>query len=243
MPGLQIGWSMCSCAWRCSWRLWQGACFVANGTNHLHLRRSPCKSSPMGGSRVARTIHISELVHFWRNEQLHARRKSIPLPSIILGQQPFWCKCGQWAFFKKDLQQRVVCEQILQLLDREGDCPSVVNVQGDVEGAWDENTYRILAQDHPARSFPQCGRAGGTVALRGPGLACDPGYHGGRPGPRSGQTQIPDRAPSIPRENIPWPPANRSLAFQASRNFPGRKKSSEPSDCTTRCPRDSWARL
>lgn len=98
-----------------------------------------------GWTKGGRTIHISELVHFWRNEQLckeevDAIALNHPRAVVFLKQ------LRQWAFFKKFLQQRVVCEQILQLLDREGDCPSVVSVRGDVEGAWDENTYRILAQ-------------------------------------------------------------------------------------------------
>ena len=52
----------------------------------------------------------------------------------------------QWAWFEKFPQQKAVCIQLVALLDREGDCPSVVNLSGDVEGSWDENTYRILAK-------------------------------------------------------------------------------------------------
>ena len=48
--------------------------------------------------------------------------------------------------FEKFPQQKAVCERILKLLDREGNCPSVVDIHGDVEGNWDENTYRLLAQ-------------------------------------------------------------------------------------------------
>ena len=39
----------------------------------------------------------------------------------------------------------MICGQILKLLDQEGHCPSVVDIQGDVEGSWDENTYQLLA--------------------------------------------------------------------------------------------------
>ncbi len=52
----------------------------------------------------------------------------------------------QWAWFEKFPQQKAICGQILKILDQEGHCPSVVNMHGDVEGSWDENTYRILAQ-------------------------------------------------------------------------------------------------
>ncbi len=98
-----------------------------------------------GWTKGGTTIHISELVHFWRDDQLREKETDAitlnhPRAAAFLGQ------LRKWAFFKKFLQQRVVCEQILRLLDREGDCPSVVSVRGDVEGAWDENTYSILAQ-------------------------------------------------------------------------------------------------
>ncbi|MCP4342594.1 MAG: HD domain-containing protein, partial [Desulfobulbaceae bacterium] len=36
--------------------------------------------------------------------------------------------------------------QLLMVLDQQGQCPSVVDIQGDVEGGWDENTYQILAK-------------------------------------------------------------------------------------------------
>ena len=98
-----------------------------------------------GWIRGGPTIHISELVHFWRNEQLH-KEKVDAIPLNHPRAAAFLVQMRKWAFFKKNLQQRVVCEQILQLLDREGDCPSVVSLRGDVEGTWDENTYRILAQ-------------------------------------------------------------------------------------------------
>ncbi|MBU1420122.1 MAG: HD domain-containing protein [Proteobacteria bacterium] len=55
-------------------------------------------------------------------------------------------KILQWAWFRNFPQQKAVCGQILKLLDQEGLCPSVVDIHGDVEGSWDDNTYRLLAQ-------------------------------------------------------------------------------------------------
>ncbi|OGQ95895.1 MAG: hypothetical protein A2521_02860, partial [Deltaproteobacteria bacterium RIFOXYD12_FULL_57_12] len=52
----------------------------------------------------------------------------------------------QAPWFLKAPMQKTVCRCILELLDREGDCPSVVNIDTDVEGNWDDNTYRILAR-------------------------------------------------------------------------------------------------
>lgn len=95
-----------------------------------------------GGSE---TIHISELVHLWRDDQ----RLEQATGTLVLNNPrsaAFLKQIREWPFFKKFPQQQAVCRHIVQLLDREGSCPSVVNVQGDVEAAWDENTYRILAQ-------------------------------------------------------------------------------------------------
>lgn len=93
----------------------------------------------------AETIHISELVHLWRDDQ----RVDQAAGTLVLTNPravTFLKQIREWSFFIKFPQQQVVCSHIVQLLDREGGCPSVVNVQGDAEAAWDENTYRILAQ-------------------------------------------------------------------------------------------------
>ncbi len=88
-----------------------------------------------------KVVHIAELVHLWRAE-----------PGEGLGSlsQPraraFARQLGEWAFFRKFPLQQAVCTRIVQLLDREGLCPSVVDTRGDVESAWDATTYRILAK-------------------------------------------------------------------------------------------------
>ena len=93
----------------------------------------------------SKTIHISELSPLWRDQQpvlgdhdfleLHNPRAIAFMKDIL--QKPW---------FEKFPQQKAVCGQILKLLDKEGICPSVVDIHGDVEGNWDENTYRLLAQ-------------------------------------------------------------------------------------------------
>ncbi len=55
-------------------------------------------------------------------------------------------KIREWPLFKKFPEQKMVCGQILKLLDREGRCSSVVNIQNDVEGNWDENTFQLLGR-------------------------------------------------------------------------------------------------
>jgi hypothetical protein len=89
--------------------------------------------------------HISELAHLWRDELLIAQKIeqdewTNPRSSSFSGQ------LRTWPFFRKARKQQAVCIELLRRLDREGQCPSVVNVQGDVEAVWEQNTYRILAK-------------------------------------------------------------------------------------------------
>jgi len=95
----------------------------------------------------AKTIHIAALSPLWRDEKLLAEQdRQLPNledPNAAAFQEEF-VRRGAW-FTKAPLQQ-AVCGQMLHLLDQEGHCPSVVNLTGDVEGSWDENTFRILAR-------------------------------------------------------------------------------------------------
>ncbi|TKB11394.1 HD domain-containing protein [Desulforhopalus sp. IMCC35007] len=93
----------------------------------------------------SKTIHISELSPLWRDqERVLAENEFLELHN--LRAMAFMENPLQRPWFDKFPQQKAVCGQILKLLDREGQCPSVVNIHGDVEGNWDENTYRLLAQ-------------------------------------------------------------------------------------------------
>ena len=107
----------------------------------IHLR----DLSELWTREGAGTIHISELSPLWRDEQIISNKdESLDLrdPRAMA----FMENIRQWAWFEKFPQQKTVCGQILKLLDREGHCPSVVDIHSDVEGNWDENTYRLLAQ-------------------------------------------------------------------------------------------------
>ncbi len=96
-------------------------------------------------SPVHKTVHIADLVHLWRDERL-ARVEAEPLPVAHPRAAAFLRQLDEWPFFRSCPEQGAVCRQLVQLLDREGDCPSVVDVRGDVEAAWEANTYRLLAQ-------------------------------------------------------------------------------------------------
>lgn len=95
------------------------------------------------GSRV---IDISQLSPFWRSSTPATQQQEIH-PEIqhrrALDFREQYILLAPW--FKNTPQQKEVCCRILELLDREGTCPSVVNIANDVEGAWDQNTYNVLA--------------------------------------------------------------------------------------------------
>lgn len=94
-----------------------------------------------------KSIHIGELAPLWRDEHVIAG-EDLRLPDIQNPRAAAFLdkdiRHGAW--FQKAPLQKAVCGRILQMLDREGNCPSVVNMAGDVEGNWDENTYRLLAR-------------------------------------------------------------------------------------------------
>lgn len=91
------------------------------------------------------TIHISELSPLWRDDQpLSDNDKTIQLQNPRAAA--FMEKTLESVWFKNFTQQKAVCAQLLTVLDQQGQCPSVVNIHGDVEGGWDENTYQLLAK-------------------------------------------------------------------------------------------------
>ena len=100
---------------------------------------------PKPFTRIEGVKHISELAHLWRDERLIAQ--GIEQYEFVHPRaQSFASQLRTWSFFNQAAGQRAVCLEILRLLDREGQCPSVVDVQGDVEAAWEQNAYRILAK-------------------------------------------------------------------------------------------------
>jgi hypothetical protein len=88
-----------------------------------------------------KVVHIAELVHLWRAQPGEGGE-----PLAQPRARAFARQLGEWAFFSRFPLQQAVCTRIVQLLDREGLCPSVVDTRGDVEAAWDATTYRILAK-------------------------------------------------------------------------------------------------
>ncbi len=100
---------------------------------------------PKSSTRIEGVKHISELAHLWRDERLIAQ--GIEQYELVHPRsRSFAGQLRTWSFFNQTPGQRAVCLEILRLLDREGQCPSVVDVQGDVEAAWEQNTYQILGK-------------------------------------------------------------------------------------------------
>jgi len=91
------------------------------------------------------TIHISKLSPLWRDEKVLAGNGEVPKFQSPRATE-FMEKILQGPLFKKFPQHMAICRQILKLLDQEGGCPSVVDVRGDVEGNWNENTYQLLGR-------------------------------------------------------------------------------------------------
>ena len=107
----------------------------------IHLR----DLSDLWTKEGTKTIHISKLSPLWRDDRITALEEESPELHDPRAAA-FMENIRQWAWFDKFPQQKAICGQILKILDQEGHCPSVVNMHGDVEGSWDETTYRILAQ-------------------------------------------------------------------------------------------------
>ncbi|WP_240910035.1 HD domain-containing protein [Desulfopila sp. IMCC35008] len=109
--------------------------------NTIHLR----DLSKLWTEEDTKEIHISELSPLWRDEQsLSEDNKTTQLRNPRA--TAFMENNLNSVWFKKFPQQKAVCVRLLSLLDQQGQCPSVVDIRGDVEGGWDENTYQLLAR-------------------------------------------------------------------------------------------------
>ena len=91
-------------------------------------------------------IHISELAPIWREEKdsgKHNHDYEFQHKQVV---NFFKEHIEQAPWFRDASLQKGVCAQIILLLDKEGECPSVVNAADDVEASWDSNTYTLLGK-------------------------------------------------------------------------------------------------
>ena len=95
----------------------------------------------------SKTIHIGDLSPLWRDNDLLDKQVD-DSPKLTNSRAALFYDqyINRGAWFQKAQLQKTVCGGILKLLDQEGNCPSVVNINTDVEGGWDDNTFQILAK-------------------------------------------------------------------------------------------------
>lgn len=111
---------------------------------------------------LEKDIPLERLAELWRQGKVSSGEISIdklaPVWKEIVNQEEndalelrherarlFWRKISR--YYKRLPIHREVCAHVLTILDQEGDCPSVVNVQtyrNDTESSWDSNTYNLL---------------------------------------------------------------------------------------------------
>ena len=92
-------------------------------------------------------LHISELAPIWREAKKPVKiecKKYVFQDERI--EEFFRKHIDQAPWFRQALLQKDVCCRILLMLEKEGDCSSVVNAADDVEASWDSNTYTLLGK-------------------------------------------------------------------------------------------------
>jgi len=92
-------------------------------------------------------LHISEIAPIWRDEKEQGKpeRENYVFRNERIAE--FFKKhIDQAPWFRNAGLQKDVCYQILLLLEKEGNCSSVVNAADDVEASWDSNTYTLLGK-------------------------------------------------------------------------------------------------
>lgn len=87
-------------------------------------------------------VPIKELAPVWRDEKVEI---------VIEKDFPEFQNVRIQEFYNLHVEKipdlhREVCRELLSLLDREGDCSSVVNVSTDIEASWNSCTYTLLGQ-------------------------------------------------------------------------------------------------
>ncbi len=91
-------------------------------------------------------IKIDDLAPIWcEQEDVAKEKKSYSFKNKKINDF-FQTHIDQAPCFRKAPLQEEACYRILLLLEKEGDCPSVVNAADDVEASWDSNTYSLLGK-------------------------------------------------------------------------------------------------
>ena len=104
------------------------------------------KLSRLWVKNESETIHISKLAPIWREQKKTDQPEQVYTFAHEQIAGFFTKHIDQAPWFHHAEVQRHICAQILLLLDKDGDCSSVVNAAKDVEASWDSNTYTMLSR-------------------------------------------------------------------------------------------------
>jgi hypothetical protein len=119
------------------------------GKNKLAARREVPLAQLSGlwmKGRITGEVHISEIAPIWRDdEQAKSEQKHYVFQTERI-MEFFEKHVMQAPWFRNANLQEETCYQILLILEKEGDCSSVVSAADDVEGSWNSNTFTLLGQ-------------------------------------------------------------------------------------------------
>lgn len=104
------------------------------------------KLSRLWVKNESETIHISKLAPIWREQKKTDQPEQVYTFAHEQIAYFFTKHIERAPWFRSSNMQKQVCAQLLLLLDKDGDCPSVVNAAKDVEASWDSNTYTLLGK-------------------------------------------------------------------------------------------------
>lgn len=105
--------------------------WIKNGAGH---GMAPCE------------FHIEKLAPLWREEKAAQDVSEDHEFQNARIQEFYKLHIQRLRHASQPSQHHAICSELLSLLDKEGDCSSVVNVSRDVEASWNSTTYTLLGQ-------------------------------------------------------------------------------------------------
>ena len=91
-------------------------------------------------------IHIKDIAPLWRKSTITEEERSDYTFKYSVVEKWFQNNISKQPWFNQAEAHMEICYQLLQMLEKENPCPSVVNPSNDVEASWDTNTYNMLGQ-------------------------------------------------------------------------------------------------
>ncbi|MBU3944354.1 MAG: HD domain-containing protein, partial [Desulfobacteraceae bacterium] len=91
-------------------------------------------------------FHIEKLAPLWREEKAAQDVSEDHEFQNARIQEFYKLHIQRLRHASQPSQHHAICSELLSLLDKEGNCSSVVNVSRDVEASWNSTTYTLLGQ-------------------------------------------------------------------------------------------------